>query len=114
MLLQIEEGASQPRLRIFVQKNCNEIVNVLVFHMLGEFQRIFQDLLIYLKRILSVFSKRHKSCHKFIQNDTQRPKIDGEGISFACQSLRSHVIWGSNHGKSFLSSIQFFASTQIY
>jgi len=114
MLLQIEEGASQSRLRIFVQKNSNEIVDVLIFHVFGEFQRVFQDLLIDLKRILGIFSKRHKSCHEFIQNDTQRPKIDGEGVSFTCQGFRSHVIWGSDHGKSFLSPIQFLASTQIY
>lgn len=66
MLLEVQERSSQARLGIFIQKDRNQIVNIRIFHVLGELQGVFQYLLINLKRIFSILTERYETSHKFI------------------------------------------------
>jgi hypothetical protein len=40
---------------------------------LGELERIFDYLLIYLKGIFGFFSERDKTCHEFKEDCSERP-----------------------------------------
>jgi hypothetical protein len=70
MFLQVGEGTSQSAFRVFVEKQGDEGVDFLVFHVFGELQRVFDDFLINLQRVLCVFSEGHKTSHELIDDDT--------------------------------------------
>jgi hypothetical protein len=80
---------------------------------LGELERIFDYLLIYLKGIFGLFSERNETCHEFKENCSKRPQISWKGVAFTRQCLRGHIAGRANHGKSLLNSIQLLASTKI-
>lgn len=86
---------------------------MVVLHVLGELQRIFEDLLVDLERIFCVFSEGDEASHEFIENYAERPEVHGEGVALSCESLRRHVVRSTDHGESLLSSVQFLTGPQI-
>lgn len=81
--------------------------------MLRELQRVLQNLLVDLEGVFCVFSERDEPCHKFVENYSQRPQVNGVGITLTCEGFRRHVVGGANHREGFFSPVQFFASSQI-
>lgn len=87
---------------------------MVVFHVLRELQRVFEDLLVDLERIFCVFSEGDEACHEFIEDYAEGPEIHGERIPLTCECLRRHVVRSTDHGEGLLSSVQFLAGAQIY
>lgn len=78
MLLKVQEGSSQTSVRSFVEQQGNKRVYVVVLHMLGELQRILEDLLIDLKRVFCIFSEGDESCHELVEDYTEGPEVNRE------------------------------------
>ena len=87
---------------------------MVVLHVFGEFQWIFEDFLVDLERIFCVFSEGYETGHEFIEHYAEGPEIHGEGVALSCESFRRHVVRSADHGESLLSSVQFLAGPQIY
>ena len=81
--------------------------------MLRKLEWVFDDLVIDFHRVFSILSERNKSCNELIENNTQGPQINREGVSLSRKSFRSHVVRGSNHCESFFSSIESLAGAKI-
>ena len=113
MFFKIQERSTQTCFWVFVEQGGNQGVHVCIFHVLGEFEGVLDDLLVNLKGILCILSKRNKSCHELVEDDTKGPEVYREGIAFSCKSFWSHIVGGSNHSESLLSSIEFLTCTKI-
>lgn len=71
----------------------------MVLKVIGEYQRLFDDVFVDIEGILSLLTKRYVPAHEFVETDPNRPQIHQMVVPLPAYDFWSHVVWSPDDRK---------------